>query len=133
MVKHYSSCMTLAGYQMSKKSAEAVYAEAGISASDVDVCELHDCFSANELMTYEALQFCPEGGAGKFIDEGSNTYPVLFGDFNRGYMVVDRVQLAVLRDPFTQATSGNVRYVARRRVGGQVIQAEAIRKLKCST
>ena len=66
-------------------------------------------------------------------DEGSNTYPVLFGDFSRGYMVVDRVQLAVLRDPFTQATSGNVRYVARRRVGGQVIQAEAIRKLKCST
>ena len=65
--------------------------------------------------------------------EGSNTYPVLFGDFNRGYMVVDRVQLAVLRDPFTQATSGNVRYVARRRVGGQVIQAEAVRKLKCST
>lgn len=65
--------------------------------------------------------------------EGSNTYPVLFGDFSRGYMIVDRVQLAVLRDPFTQATSGNVRYVARRRVGGQVIQAEAIRKLKCST
>jgi HK97 family phage major capsid protein len=66
-------------------------------------------------------------------DEGSNTYPVLFGDFARGYMIVDRVNLAVLRDPFTQATSGNVRYVARRRVGGQVIQAEAIRKLKCST
>ena len=66
-------------------------------------------------------------------DEGSNTYPVLFGDFSRGYMIVDRVQTAILRDPFTQATSGNVRYVARRRVGGQVIQAEAIRKLKCST
>ncbi len=65
--------------------------------------------------------------------EGSNTYPVAFGDFRRGYMIVDRVQLAILRDPFTQATSGNVRYVARRRVGGQVIQAEAIVKLKCST
>jgi HK97 family phage major capsid protein len=45
-------------------------------------------------------------------------------------MIVDRVALAVLRDPFTQATTGNVRYIARRRVGGQVILAEAINKLK---
>jgi len=65
--------------------------------------------------------------------EGSNTYPVAFGDFRRAYMIVDRVQMAVLRDPFTQATTGNVRYVARRRVGGQVILPEAIVKLKCST
>lgn len=64
--------------------------------------------------------------------EGANTFPVAFGDFRRGYMIVDRVNLAVLRDPFTQATTGNVRYIARRRVGGQVIQAEAISKLKCS-
>jgi len=64
--------------------------------------------------------------------EGTNTFPVAFGDFRRGYMIVDRVNLAVLRDPFTQATTGNVRYIARRRVGGQVIQAEAISKLKCS-
>ena len=64
--------------------------------------------------------------------EGSNTYPVAFGDFNRAYIVVDRIQMAVSRDPFTQATTGNVRYVARRRVGGQVVQAEAIVKQKCS-
>ena len=48
-------------------------------------------------------------------------------------MIVDRVNLAVLRDPFTQATTGNVRYIARKRVGGQIVQAEAISKLKCST
>jgi len=48
-------------------------------------------------------------------------------------MIVDRVAMAVLRDPFTQATTGNVRYVARRRVGGQVVTAEAIVKQKCST
>jgi len=42
-------------------------------------------------------------------------------------MIVDRVALSVLRDPFTQATSGNVRYVARSRVGGQVVLAEALR------
>jgi len=60
-------------------------------------------------------------------DVGAGNKPVVFGDFSRGYMIVDRVNLSVLRDPFTQATSGNVRYVARRRVGGQVVLAEAIR------
>ena len=59
-----------------------------------------------------------------------NAFPVAFGDFQRAYMIVDRVALAVLRDPFTQATSGNVRYVARRRVGGQVVLPEALNKLK---
>ena len=47
-------------------------------------------------------------------------------------MIVDRVAMAVLRDPYTQASSGNVRYLARRRVGGQVVQAEAIVKHKVS-
>ncbi len=59
-----------------------------------------------------------------------NAYPVAFGDFRRAYMIVDRVSLAVLRDPFTQATTGNVRYIARRRVGGQVVLPEALTKLK---
>ena len=59
-----------------------------------------------------------------------NAFPVAYGDFRRAYMIVDRVSLAVLRDPFTQATTGNVRYIARRRVGGQVILPEAITKLK---
>ena len=64
--------------------------------------------------------------------EAANAFPVAFGDFRRAYMIVDRVNLAVLRDPFTQATTGNVRYIARKRVGGQVVQKEAINKLKCS-
>jgi len=63
---------------------------------------------------------------------GANNYPVAFGDFRRGYLIVDRIAMSVLRDPFTQATVGNVRYIARRRVGGQVILAEAIVKQKCS-
>lgn len=66
-------------------------------------------------------------------DIAANAYPVIFGDFNRAYLIVDRIALAVLRDPFTQATTGNVRYVARRRVGGQVVLAEALVKQKCST
>lgn len=65
-------------------------------------------------------------------DVGAGLYPVAFGDFRRGYMIVDRIQLAILRDPFTQATTGTIRYVARRRVGGQVVLAEAIRKQKTS-
>ena len=65
--------------------------------------------------------------------EAANAFPVAFGDFRRAYMIVDRVNLAVLRDPFTQATTGNVRYIARKRVGGQVVQKEAINKLKCAT
>ena len=38
------------------------------------VCELHDCFSANELITYEGLGLCPVGKAGEFIDKNAFTY-----------------------------------------------------------
>merc|ERR1712147_223518 len=51
-----------------------IYEQAGITADQVNVVELHDCFSANELITYEAIGLCPEGGAGEFIDSGNNTY-----------------------------------------------------------
>lgn len=65
--------------------------------------------------------------------EGANTYPIAYGDFRRAYVLVDRIAMEMLRDPYTQATSGNVRFIFRRRVGGKVVLAEAIRKLKCST
>ena len=68
------SLMTIAGYDCSKTCAKKIYDEAGITADQVDVVELHDCFSANELITYEAIGLCPEGGAGAFIDAGDNTY-----------------------------------------------------------
>lgn len=63
----------------------------------------------------------------------ANAFPVLFGDFRRGYVIIDRIQIAVTRDPFTQAASGSVRFHARKRVGGQMVNAEAIRKLKIAT
>lgn len=66
-------------------------------------------------------------------NEGAGTYPIAFGDFRRGYTLVDRIAMEMLRDPYTQATGGNIRFIFRRRVGGQVTLAEAIRKLKCST
>lgn len=65
-------------------------------------------------------------------NQGASAYPVFFGDFKRGYTLVDRIQTQVTRDDVTQATFGAVRYIARKRLGGQVVLAEAIRKLKCS-
>ena len=58
---------------------------------------------------------------------GGSAKPIAFGDFSKAYTIVDRVNLSVMRDPYSQATSGNIRYVARRRVGGTVVLAEAIR------
>ena len=60
-------------------------------------------------------------------DVAGSAKPVAFGDFSRAYTIVDRIGLSVQRDPFSQATSGNIRYTARRRVGGAVVLAEAIR------
>jgi sterol carrier protein 2 len=68
------SCIKLIGYDMTKSAAQRVYEQSGFGPEDVDVVELHDCFSANELVTYEALGLCPEGKAGEFIDSGANTY-----------------------------------------------------------
>ena len=68
------SCINLAGADMTRRAALQVYEESGLGPEDVDVIELHDCFSANELVTYEALGLCPEGGGPKLIDEGAVTY-----------------------------------------------------------
>lgn len=66
--------MQLVGYDMAKEAASQVYESAGIGPGDLDVVELHDCFAHNELITYEALGLCGEGEAGKFINDGDNTY-----------------------------------------------------------
>lgn len=62
------------GYSMAKEAARQVYENAGIGPEDVDVVELHDCFAHNELISYEALGLCPEGGAEKFVMDGDNSY-----------------------------------------------------------
>ena len=66
--------MRVVGYDMAKQCAKQIYEEAGVGPSDVQVVELHDCFTANELLTYEALGLCKEGEAEKFIWDGDNTY-----------------------------------------------------------
>jgi sterol carrier protein 2 len=68
------SMIKMVGYDMAKSAAAKVYDQTGIGPGDVDVIELHDCFTANELLTYEALGLCKEGEAEKFIWDGDNTY-----------------------------------------------------------
>jgi acetyl-CoA acetyltransferase len=68
------SMMQVIGYDMAKEAARQAYDDAGVGPEDVQVVELHDCFTTNELVSYEALGLCPEGGAEKFIWDGDNTY-----------------------------------------------------------
>ena len=62
---------------------------------------------------------------------GANAFPVAFGDFNRAYLVLDRVGTRVLRDPYTNKPY--VHFYTTKRVGGGIQNFEAIKLLKCST
>ena len=68
------SDMAIAGYHLTERAARAAYEQSGYGPEDAQVIELHDCFSANELITYEALGLCGEGKAGVLGDEGGTTY-----------------------------------------------------------
>ncbi|HLA19346.1 MAG TPA: lipid-transfer protein, partial [Dehalococcoidia bacterium] len=68
------SAIALIGSEMTRLAAQRVYEQTGLGPQDVDVIELHDCFSSNEMITYEALGLCGEGEGGKLIDEGAVTY-----------------------------------------------------------
>ena len=69
-----TDCIKIVGADMSRQAADEAYAEAGVGADEVDVCELHDCFSANELITYEALGFAAEGEGHKLVEAEATTY-----------------------------------------------------------
>ncbi len=68
------SCIKLVGQDMTRKAAEQVYQQSGLGPENVDVVELHDCFSTNELLTYEGLGLCAPGKGGELIDSGAVTY-----------------------------------------------------------
>ena len=68
------SMLNYVGTHMTRSAVNRVYEKAGVGPEDIDVCELHDCFAQNEVISYEALGFCPEGGAEKFVRDGDNTY-----------------------------------------------------------
>ncbi|WP_406344804.1 lipid-transfer protein [Streptomyces sp. NBC_00648] len=67
-------CIDVVGAGMSRAAARLVYERSGLGIEDVDVIELHDCFSINELLTYEALGMCGEGESGKLVESGATTY-----------------------------------------------------------
>jgi len=69
-----NSCIKMVGSDMTKAAASKVYQQTGLSANDVQVIELHDCFSANELITYEALQLAPEGKAHELVKKADVTF-----------------------------------------------------------
>ncbi len=59
---------------LSRKAADRAYEDAGVGPDDIDVIELHDCFTSNEIITYEALGLCEEGDMERFVLDGENTY-----------------------------------------------------------
>ncbi len=62
------------GSDMTRRAAAKVYEQAGVGPEEVDVIELHDCFTPNEVVTYEGLGLCGEGQATQLIEDGDNTY-----------------------------------------------------------
>jgi len=68
------SAIKLVGADLTSNAADAVYRESGVGPEDIDVVELHDCFTSNEIISYEGLRLTPEGTAEKFIRDGDNTY-----------------------------------------------------------
>lgn len=62
------------GYDMNVAASRKAYERAGLGPEDIQVIELHDCFSANELLLYEALGLCAPGEAGKLLDNDETTY-----------------------------------------------------------
>jgi sterol carrier protein 2 len=66
--------INLVGADMTRRAVDAVYEQSGLGPDDIDVVELHDCFTPNEVISYEGLRLCPEGGAEKFIADGDNTF-----------------------------------------------------------
>ncbi|MFI6283345.1 lipid-transfer protein [Streptomyces sp. NPDC051018] len=68
------SCIDVVGRPMSRAAARRAYEISGLGIEDVDVIELHDCFSVNELLTYEALGLCADGESGKLVESGATTY-----------------------------------------------------------
>ncbi|MEJ6011160.1 lipid-transfer protein [Novosphingobium aquae] len=66
--------MSVVGYDMAKEAARQVYDASGIGPDDIQAVELHDCFTPNELISYEALGLTPEGTAEQYIRDDQNTY-----------------------------------------------------------
>jgi len=70
----FQSDIQMVGADMTRSAAIRAYEQSGLGPEDVDVIELHDCFSTNELISYEGLGLCPEGKGGELADSGATGY-----------------------------------------------------------
>ncbi|OLT40069.1 lipid-transfer protein [Saccharomonospora sp. CUA-673] len=70
----YDNAFDVVGQGVSRRAADQAYEQAQLGPDEVDVIELHDCFSINELLTYEALGLCAAGEGGALVDAGATTY-----------------------------------------------------------
>ncbi|KAI9054061.1 hypothetical protein LZ554_001232 [Drepanopeziza brunnea f. sp. 'monogermtubi'] len=68
------SAIDLMGFEMTKYAAVTALREAQVAAKDIKVCELHDCFSANEMITIDALGLSDPGRAHELVRAGGITY-----------------------------------------------------------
>ena len=68
------SSIDLMGFGMAREACRAATAEAGVNVKNIKVCELHDCFSANEMITIDALELCEPGKAHEMVRKGDITY-----------------------------------------------------------
>jgi acetyl-CoA acyltransferase len=73
-VFHERDMLKVVGYDLSRNAAAQVYEASGVDPRDIPVVELHDCFTTNEVLSYEALGLTEEGTAEKLIEDGDNTY-----------------------------------------------------------
>ena len=60
----------LSNFPATRQASSQAYERAGLGPEDIDVAEVHDCFSITELITYEDLGFCAEGEGGQFVEDG---------------------------------------------------------------
>ncbi|MBU3688374.1 MAG: lipid-transfer protein [Acidimicrobiales bacterium mtb01] len=68
------SCIRVVGAELTRSAGLKAYEQSGLGPEDLDVIELHDCFSTNEIITYEALGLCAEGQGGELVASGATTY-----------------------------------------------------------
>jgi sterol carrier protein 2 len=68
------SAIDLMGFEMTKYAAKTAMAEAGVKPDEIKVCELHDCFSANEMLVIDAMGLSPPGKAHELVRGGGITY-----------------------------------------------------------
>ena len=70
----FDSALDLVGRDITRRAAADAFEQAGFGPNEVDVVELHDCFTPNEVISYESLGLCAEGEASRLVADGDNTY-----------------------------------------------------------